>query len=80
MPSLLSADEFENSLDTVRAAAAGPIEGIFGPESLTWLIWAMTCATKSGLSMPYREKTRDANEAILSRRFGTFSSPLGQRL
>jgi uncharacterized protein (DUF2236 family) len=38
MPSLLSADDFENSLDTVRAAAAGPIEGVFGPESLTWRV------------------------------------------
>src|SRR5436190_21230819 len=38
MPSLLSADDFEKSLDTVRTAAAGPIEGIFGPESLTWRV------------------------------------------
>lgn len=38
MLSLLSADDFENSLDIVRAAAAGPIEGIFGPESLTWRV------------------------------------------
>jgi len=38
MLSLLSADDFENSLDTVCAAAAGPSEGIFGPESLTWRV------------------------------------------
>ena len=38
MPLLLSADDFESSLDAVRAAAAGPIEGIFGPESLTWRV------------------------------------------
>ncbi len=38
MPLLLSADDFENSLDAVRAAAAGPIKGIFGPESLTWRV------------------------------------------
>src|SRR5437870_11423484 len=36
MPLLLSEDDFENSLDTVREAAAGPIKGIFGPDSLTW--------------------------------------------
>lgn len=38
MPKLLSADDFESSLDAVRAAAAGPIKGIFGPESLTWRV------------------------------------------
>jgi uncharacterized protein (DUF2236 family) len=38
MPLLLSTDDFENSLDIVRAAAAGPIEGIFGPDSLTWRV------------------------------------------
>jgi uncharacterized protein (DUF2236 family) len=38
MALLLSADDFENSLDAVRAAAAGPIKGIFGPESLTWRV------------------------------------------
>jgi uncharacterized protein (DUF2236 family) len=35
---LLSEDDFESSLDTVREAAAGPMEGIFGPASLTWRI------------------------------------------
>jgi hypothetical protein len=38
MPLVLSADDFENSLAAVRAAAAGPVEGIFGPESLTWRV------------------------------------------
>jgi uncharacterized protein (DUF2236 family) len=38
MPLLLSAGDFENSLASVRAAAAGPAEGIFGPESLTWRV------------------------------------------
>ena len=38
MPLLLSADDFENSLDAVRAAAAGPVAGIFQPESLTWRV------------------------------------------
>ena len=38
MPLLLSEDDFENSLDAVREAAAGPIEGIFGPDSLTWRV------------------------------------------
>ena len=35
---LLSEDDFESSLDTVREAAAGPMEGIFGPASLTWRV------------------------------------------
>jgi uncharacterized protein (DUF2236 family) len=35
---LLSEDDFESSLDTVREAAAGAIEGVFGPASLTWRI------------------------------------------
>src|SRR5260370_16608194 len=33
---LLSEDDFESSLDTVCEAAAGSIEGVFGPASLTW--------------------------------------------
>jgi uncharacterized protein (DUF2236 family) len=36
--SLLSADDFESSLDAVSAAAAGASEGIFGPASLTWRV------------------------------------------
>ena len=35
---LLSEDGFESSLDTVREAAAGSIEGVFGPASLTWRV------------------------------------------
>jgi uncharacterized protein (DUF2236 family) len=35
---LLSKDDFETSLDGVRAAAAGATEGIFGPASLTWRV------------------------------------------
>ncbi len=31
-------DSFERRLETVRAAAAGSVEGIFGPGSLTWRI------------------------------------------
>jgi uncharacterized protein (DUF2236 family) len=38
MPLLFSADYFENRPAAVRAAAAGPVEGIFGPESLTWRV------------------------------------------
>jgi uncharacterized protein (DUF2236 family) len=35
---LLSEDDFESSLDTVCEAAAGSIEGVFGPASLTWRV------------------------------------------
>jgi uncharacterized protein (DUF2236 family) len=35
---LLSQDDFESSLDTVCEAAAGSIEGVFGPASLTWRV------------------------------------------
>jgi uncharacterized protein (DUF2236 family) len=35
---LLSEDDFESSLDAVCETAAGPIEGIFGPASLTWRV------------------------------------------
>src|SRR3954466_4004943 len=38
MPLLLSTGDFENSLDIVRAAGAGPVEGIFGPDSVTWRV------------------------------------------
>jgi uncharacterized protein (DUF2236 family) len=35
---LVSAEDFERSLDMVRARAAGPREGIFGPASVTWRV------------------------------------------
>src|ERR1700731_1043118 len=35
---LVSAEELERSLATVRANAAGPREGIFGPASVTWRV------------------------------------------
>jgi uncharacterized protein (DUF2236 family) len=35
---LVSAEELERSLDRVRANAAGPREGIFGPASVTWRV------------------------------------------
>jgi uncharacterized protein (DUF2236 family) len=35
---LVSEDDLESALDFVRASAAGPVEGIFGTESLTWRI------------------------------------------
>ena len=34
----MSEDDFESSLDAVREAAAGPIEGVFGPASVTWRV------------------------------------------
>jgi len=35
---LVSGTDLESALDLVRAKAAGPVEGIFGPSSLTWRI------------------------------------------
>ncbi|WP_407181106.1 oxygenase MpaB family protein [Bradyrhizobium sp. STM 3562] len=35
---LVSAEDLERQLDTVRASAAGPREGIFGPASVTWQV------------------------------------------
>src|SRR5258708_14898344 len=41
---LLSEDDFESSLDTVCEAAAGSIEGVFGPTSLTCRVDRSTAA------------------------------------
>jgi uncharacterized protein (DUF2236 family) len=35
---LVSAEDLETALDLVRAEAAGPVAGVFGPASLTWQI------------------------------------------
>lgn len=35
---MVSENELEAALDMVRARAAGPVEGIFGPTSMTWKI------------------------------------------
>lgn len=34
----VTADDLERELAVVRAAAAGPVAGVFGPESVTWMI------------------------------------------
>src|SRR5262249_4411793 len=38
MAQLVSENDLESALDVVQAEAAGPVEGIFGPNSLTWRI------------------------------------------
>jgi uncharacterized protein (DUF2236 family) len=35
---LVSESDLDSALDVVRAGAAGPVEGIFGPASMTWRI------------------------------------------
>ena len=35
---MLSEDDLESSLDLLCEAAAGPVEGVFGPASLTWRV------------------------------------------
>ena len=35
---MVSEDDLESALDLVRAEAAGPVAGVFGPASLTWQI------------------------------------------
>ena len=35
---MISADDLEAELSFVRARAAGPIAGVFGPESVTWKV------------------------------------------
>ena len=35
---IVSADEFEHSLDVVRAAMAAPGDGVFGPDNVTWQV------------------------------------------
>jgi uncharacterized protein (DUF2236 family) len=37
-PALVSENDLESTLDKVRAAAAGPVAGVFGPDSVTWRI------------------------------------------
>ena len=37
-PGVVGRDDLEAQLDLVRAAAAGPAEGVFGPGSMTWRI------------------------------------------
>jgi uncharacterized protein (DUF2236 family) len=35
---LVSPEDFERRLEIVRAAAAGPREGVYGPASVTWRV------------------------------------------
>jgi len=37
-PAIVEAADLERSLDRVRAEAAGPLEGVFGPDSVTWRV------------------------------------------
>jgi uncharacterized protein (DUF2236 family) len=38
LPDEVTADDLENQLRQIRTAAAGPIEGIFGPNSIIWRV------------------------------------------
>ena len=37
-PTIVDSADLERSLDLVRAAAAGPTEGVFGPSSVMWQV------------------------------------------
>src|SRR6266542_3660604 len=78
MPLLLSADDFENSLDTVRAAAAGPIKGIFGPESLTWRVAREAAVFLGAGRALLLQLAHPWVAAAISEHSRTFADPVGR--
>jgi uncharacterized protein (DUF2236 family) len=78
MPLLLSADDFENSLATVRAASAGPVEGIFGPESLTWRVDREAATFLGGGRALLLQLAHPWVAAAISEHSKTFADPVGR--
>lgn len=75
---LVSDDDFENSLDTVRAAAAGPVEGIFGPESLTWRVDREAAVFLGGGRALLLQLAHPWVAAAISEHSKTFADPVGR--
>jgi uncharacterized protein (DUF2236 family) len=78
MPVLLSIDDFEDSLDTVRAAAAGRAEGIFGPESLTWRVDREAAVFLGGGRALLLQLAHPWVAAAISDHSKTFADPVGR--
>ena len=78
MLSLLSADDFENSLDIVREAAAGPIEGIFGPQSLTWRVDRESAIFLGAGRALLLQLAHPWVAAAISQHSRTFADPVGR--
>src|SRR4051812_29676100 len=78
LPLLLSEDNFENSLDAVREAAAGPIEGIFGPDSLTWRVDREAAIFLGAGRAVLLQLAHPWVAAAISEHSRTFADPIGR--
>jgi len=75
---LLSGDDLESSLDTVREAAAGPIEGIFGPASLTWRVDREAAVFLGAGRALLLQLAHPWVAAAISEHSRTFADPIGR--
>ncbi|XSC48198.1 oxygenase MpaB family protein [Bradyrhizobium sp. RDT10] len=75
---MLSADDFENSLNSVRAAAAGPAAGIFGPDSLTWRVDREAAVFLGGGRALLLQLAHPWVAAAISEHSRTFADPVGR--
>jgi uncharacterized protein (DUF2236 family) len=78
MPLLLSEDDFESGLDTVREAAAGPIKGIFGPDSLTWRVDREAAVFLGAGRALLLQLAHPWVAAAISEHSRTFADPIGR--
>ncbi|WP_275190402.1 oxygenase MpaB family protein [Bradyrhizobium sp. CSA112] len=75
---MLSADDFESSLDSVREAAVDPIKGIFGPESLTWRVDREAAVFLGGGRALLLQLAHPWVAAAVSEHSRTFADPVGR--
>jgi uncharacterized protein (DUF2236 family) len=78
MPLLFSEDDFESGLDTVREAAAGPIKGIFGPDSLTWRVDREAAVFLGAGRALLLQLAHPWVAAAISEHSRTFADPIGR--
>jgi uncharacterized protein (DUF2236 family) len=75
---LVSEDDLEAALDFVRASAAGPVEGIFGTESLTWRIDREAVIFLGAGRALLLQLAHPWVAAAIARHSRTFADPIGR--
>ena len=75
---MVSEDDFESALDFARATAAGPVEGHFGAESLTWRIDREAVIFLGAGRALLLQLAHPWVAAAIARHSRTFADPIGR--
>jgi len=73
---LVTAADFERSLEAVRAQAAGAREGVFGPDSMTWRVDREAAAFLGAGRALLLQLAHPWIAAAIEQHSGTFANPI----